>query len=146
MKLFGTYDVRYTQCSAIFRTRVHKVIFALFLVLLFFLPMLTGSQIHLTHQSNCRDFYQYDWPHDSRWLCWPDLFRAIRFYGGWSLHLWITGHPCRISLFVSSALCRFSSRFSRIDIRYSLPSIEGVLFSHGYVGCFFYHSMAHHLG
>jgi len=44
MKLFGTYDVRYTQCSAIFRTRVHKVIFALFLVLLFFLPMLTGSQ------------------------------------------------------------------------------------------------------
>lgn len=43
MKLFGTFDVRYTQCFAIFRTRVHKILLALFLVLLGVLPLLVGE-------------------------------------------------------------------------------------------------------
>lgn len=44
MKLFGTYDVQYTQCTAIFRTRVHKITFALFLLFLYFLPLFLGEQ------------------------------------------------------------------------------------------------------
>ena len=45
MKLFGTFDVRYTQSFAIFRTRFHKVVFALFLLLLLALPHVVGVEI-----------------------------------------------------------------------------------------------------
>jgi len=45
MKLFGAFDVRYTQCFAIFRTRVHKTLFGLFLLLLLILPGLVGEQL-----------------------------------------------------------------------------------------------------
>ena len=44
MKLFGAFDVRYTQSFAIFRTRFHKILLGLFLLLLLLLPVLTGEQ------------------------------------------------------------------------------------------------------
>jgi len=44
MKFFGSFDVRYTQCGAIFRTRFHKILFLLFLLLLLVMPKLAGEQ------------------------------------------------------------------------------------------------------
>jgi len=51
MKLFGTFDVRYTQCTAIFRTITHKITFVVFLLLLYLLPLIAGAQLIslLTH-------------------------------------------------------------------------------------------------
>jgi branched-chain amino acid transport system permease protein len=45
MKLFGAFDVRYTQSFAIFRTRVHKILLGLLLLLIVILPQLVGESL-----------------------------------------------------------------------------------------------------
>jgi branched-chain amino acid transport system permease protein len=45
MKLFGTYDVRYTQCTAIFRTRTHKAALGAFLLFAYLFPLFGSAEV-----------------------------------------------------------------------------------------------------